>query len=72
MSLDGFSHGDLLLVSLLGEELTLETMETLGFGGDFLDGSGFLLPSFLIMIEPFSISLLVKLHIIILRHFISK
>ena len=42
-------------------------MQLLGFLGFILDSTGVSLPSALFMVEPFSKTLLMKLHIVVLR-----
>ena len=66
--LDGLLHLYLLLEALLIEELGLEALQGLRLLGDDLGLPCVLLPALLLGIESLSESLLVKIHVVVLRH----
>lgn len=68
MLLDGLLHLYFLLEALLIEELSLEALQCLGLLGDYLGLSCVLLAALLLGIESLSESLLVKIHVVVLRH----
>lgn len=68
MLLDGLLHLYFLLEALLIEELSLEALQCLGLLGDDLGLSCVLFAALLLGIESLSESLLVKIHVVVLRH----
>ena len=67
MRFDCLSHLGLLLVALLGMQLTLDSMKVLTLLGDLMGRPGLLLSLLLLSIEALSITLLEEIHVIVLR-----
>lgn len=68
MLLDGLLHLYFLLEALLIEELGLEALQGLGLLGDDFGLSCLLLAALFLGVQSLSESLLVKIHVVVLRH----
>ncbi len=66
--LDGLLHLDFLFKSFFVEELSLDALQGLSFLRNYLRLSCLLLASLLLGVQPLSETLLMQLHVVVLRH----